>query len=834
MEQSFDLWKDRIRRNDVPLLVIGLGGAGAEAVKAIRRKFAENFMLPKDEKGQELPSPSRTGWLVFDTDPMGGLDFAPDEFVELSLSGPVRLTSFEKTWIDEGLSDLLPNIHRYSCRQFARLQLSRSIDRVYAAVREKFKAVMKGLPPDDAARLEIVVVTGIGGNTGSGIFLDLCQILRRAGKEMFRISPRMTGYILLPEVVLDRFPHVDQPGIPIRRNAFAALWELDFWMRFREHKTPYSMRYGTGEDGPVIEWKFPPFDVCALLSSRNSKGIPDKDGPGMVMETIAESLMHLFSANISTSDDAIPYRAYEDILPALISSNPEKGPLFAGYRTFGILKKRIPRRAMICYEGSLLLKTFMPPRDDSGSLQPDRRMLTDGQGRQRAEEIVGKGSQLLLDFQTCVCPLPKLCHVDLTLLDKVKLALLLSQLQSMKPPAHFQSYTWRSTFCSPIALEAAERYLEKAWRRFEDWAASVITDPGQGPFALEACLDSSEGLIADLEKTLDSWTCRYREIRNQRISESEHMCRDAWPALLNPPLLGKKGVLEKYFNALKKLYTDVNTCEFLEKHTAALEKLILRVREYLRDGLKPLCGSLLSLEKEFSSRDESDAMPVQDLCSLSSLQAGIDQTFMEANENDSLSVKFLRRMAEISLKSEPDMDRRTSGVSFLCCRTGPGDLHRVLWEELDECFGAVNCRSVDDILMDEAGGNDAAKQKWVVDQLSSAMNSTFTMFPKNPARREDRKIPHYRIWIPCSDKIFFSHARAAVGNFHQSMTLLSGPQDGQIFIIRYEDGISLYQYGLFEELYNDFMKGVWKDTGLYLKCIEEVYGGPSGPIRSTP
>ena len=92
-------------------------------------------------------------------------------------------------------------------------------------------------------------------------------------------------------------------------------------------------------------------------------------------------------------DTQYSYRQYEDNLAAIRVR--KSYPLYYGYRAIGAFTKRIPKRAILYYEGSLLLNTFVPMRDDSGKLQPDRRMFTDGQGKPRAEGITIKKPDVL-------------------------------------------------------------------------------------------------------------------------------------------------------------------------------------------------------------------------------------------------------------------------------------------------------------------------------------------------------------------------------------------------------------------------------------------------------
>ena len=91
------------------------------------------------------------------------------------------------------------------------------------------------------------------------------------------------------------------------------------------------------------------------------------------------------------------------------------------------------------------------------------------------------------------------------------------------------------------------------------------------------------------------------------------MCASTWERFRNPPMLGRLGALEQYNHAIKSLYTYVNNCEFLEKHTGALGKLILRVKDYLWDGLKPMCADILEMEKEFNTPEQNEELLVRDI-----------------------------------------------------------------------------------------------------------------------------------------------------------------------------------------------------------------------------
>ena len=815
-EQKFDISIDRVDKIPVPLLVVGLGGTGCDALLTIKETFAERYNLPKDVKGQDLPAPIKTAYLGIDSRAQRPEGLEVSEYVDISLAGIEKLlqnqkdmlTPFERTWVNPKLQSSATGNGAGTIRQAARLMLSKNYEKVNQAIKGALANIVAAKAGEADARanqVEIVVITGIGGGTGSGTFLDMCQILRDAARATTVIPAKLTGYIVMPDVSLMNVSAASGMEGPIKHNAYAALKELDFWMRVREHNVSYTMQYGTGTP---IEWKEPPFDYCILMSASNVEGVPYKDGYMTVRNTIAENLMH-YMATEDGVDTQYSYRQYEDNLAAIRVR--KSYPLFYGYRAIGAFTKRIPKQAILYYEGSLLLNTFVPMRDDSGKLQPDRRMFTDGQGKPRAEGITGSGKQLMQDFRTNICKLPSFCYLDLN--DKVKVA----SVQNMNPPPHNKWHNWRDQVSSPAALKAADEYLTKAWRRFSQFAESVIKDPQQGPFALEAYLDAPDGLLSFMNEILASWTNQYTKTRNQSIRQGEEMCEQSWGSFRNPPIMGKKGALEQYDHAIKTLYTYVNNCEFLEKHVAALEKLILRVKEYLRDGLKPLCASVLFLQEEFGKQDQSDAMLVQDIYNLSTVQASIDEAFKDANANDKMSSEFLGKISDIALLTQPNVDAKTSGVEFLCRKVGLQDMCKVLQSDMEEVYGSVNNQSLDTIMVANVGEDVSAQQRWMDNLASSALDSALPMFMQDAMFKASDKAPYSYMSIPQNAVEHLKYISEAFKTHDPAVEPKASSLEDHIYVLNAWDKLPLFRYGLFEDLRTAY------DHDLNLKGSEGVH-----------
>lgn len=75
------------------------------------------------------------------------------------------------------------------------------------------------------------------------------------------------------------------------------------------------------------------------------------------MNTIAENLMH-YMAHEDGVTTQYSYRQYEDNLGAIDIS--KRYPAFYGYRAIGAFTKRIPKKALLYYEGNACCLPLFP------------------------------------------------------------------------------------------------------------------------------------------------------------------------------------------------------------------------------------------------------------------------------------------------------------------------------------------------------------------------------------------------------------------------------------------------------------------------------------------
>ena len=250
-------------------LFIGFGGTGADALDYVKHSFYQSI----DNKNGELQN--HVQFLVIDTDStvndipkaegkelVQGTRFDQGEFhyigVDTSLQPEVikkqgTLDQY-KSWLDPRLEHALKTDALTlngkgagATRQSGRLLLSPAQTR-YAfktAVQTSLNKLLQGtrgeLAPDgvSGADIDIYIITGISGGTGSGIVIDGTYLVREAVSETlknFNNSVSYTGIILLPPTGNSTNPASIKKG---NENGYAALKEIDYYMTVSKRGESY-------------------------------------------------------------------------------------------------------------------------------------------------------------------------------------------------------------------------------------------------------------------------------------------------------------------------------------------------------------------------------------------------------------------------------------------------------------------------------------------------------------------------------------------------------------------------------------------------------------------
>ena len=298
-----------VKKVDAPLLIIGLGGTGSEAAARVKRAFAERLEIPK-----EKDCPRRTRFLVIDTDnsEKRKRNWKDIEFFSIANNYAAikdHKQPWEEMWFDEDFSDpdgmLASGDGAGIYRQISRLFLFRGVDQLCTKIETAVNDVRAVEAGEEAGRkLEIRILAGISGGTGSGTILDVPYLVRyvlESRLHMSRESYALEGILVMPDVTIEH--HGVGDGIKqelYQTNGYAALKEIDYWMYYESHHHMYRQKYSFNIE---IEWKGRPYDDLILLNASMLRtnevagSTHIRNSYDHILSVIAEYLVNCFSGD---------------------------------------------------------------------------------------------------------------------------------------------------------------------------------------------------------------------------------------------------------------------------------------------------------------------------------------------------------------------------------------------------------------------------------------------------------------------------------------------------------------------------------------------------------
>lgn len=282
-------------------IYVGLGGTGKDILIRVRRWMFERWRVTS------LPF-TRFVWM--DTDVSGRMptdiqdvitrhvDFSPQEKIGMAMEpGDIKnyMTGAQafglgpecthpRDWLDRRLEKRVQALRNGAgqIRCFGRLAFWHKAKEFAAAIKRaqddlsdwnSLDALLRreyefdGLSPDP---VQVVVVAGLAGGTGSGAFIDAGVLLRNL------VRGNLRAILVQPTVFtnmrIDADPHV------LNANAYAALMELDYVLTHRANREPEKYAF-PGFDHPV-EVVAPVYDIVWLVDCKRATRAGDTAGTG--------------------------------------------------------------------------------------------------------------------------------------------------------------------------------------------------------------------------------------------------------------------------------------------------------------------------------------------------------------------------------------------------------------------------------------------------------------------------------------------------------------------------------------------------------------------------
>jgi len=320
--------KIRIDTINHPILIVGLGGTGIDAMLRLKYQINRRFRLPDNELNKKKKQkPDNIEFLAFETNEHDrkrykgiGLD-QQSELVLLSnasigsiLNNRSTIPDYISSWLAPELTITDGTKGASGNRQAGRLLLFEKINHVIDALDSKIRV----LRLDQINKLQVFVLSGISGGTGGGSFLDIPYIIRGLVERDFGSKGidkvEISGYLFTPDVHLSSNTMNIHTEEYIQRNGYASLKELDYWMNVEERGERFVQRYGSRLD---VQSALPPFNLCHLVSATNVDGVFLKDAYDYCLNVTAENIVNFLAQEDKESEQEF---AVQDYLSNLISN----------------------------------------------------------------------------------------------------------------------------------------------------------------------------------------------------------------------------------------------------------------------------------------------------------------------------------------------------------------------------------------------------------------------------------------------------------------------------------------------------------------------------------
>ncbi|MEK8129924.1 tubulin-like doman-containing protein [Paenibacillus filicis] len=353
--------KIRVDTIDNPMLVIGLGGTGIDALLRLKYQVNRRFRLPEDpHTKKKREKPDNIEFLAFETnehdrgkrykgvglDPMTEFVLLANAEIGSVLQNRSILEPYIKEWLSPELT-ITDGINGASgVRQAGRLLLFTKIIQVVQTIERKIKSLMIGTNK----KLMVFVLTGLSGGTGSGCFLDISYIVRgilerdygSAGVDKVSIL----GYLFTPDVNLANKSLTEHSREYIKKNGYAALKELDYWMNVDERGERFRQQYANILN---VQSPMPPFNLAHLISATNLEGKLLENAYDYCMNVTAENITNFMASEQKASGEEFAIHDYISNIRTNINQMPKAYAANYQYNILGASSAVLPIEEMTTF-----------------------------------------------------------------------------------------------------------------------------------------------------------------------------------------------------------------------------------------------------------------------------------------------------------------------------------------------------------------------------------------------------------------------------------------------------------------------------------------------------
>jgi len=315
-----------------PVLVIGLGGTGIDALLRVKREVGRRFKLPDNPiTKQKKQKPDNIEYLALETnehdkkkyrgttlDPLAEMLVLSNAGIGSILNNRSTMPDYIKSWLSPEITITDGTKGASGNRQAGRLLLFEKINTVIDAIDNKIRS----LRTEKENKLLVYMLSGLSGGTGGGMFLDIAYIIRGlmerdyGSKGVDKVE--IMGYLFTPDVNMACAGLNVHTEEYIQRNGYAALKELDYWMNIEERQGErFCQKYGTRLD---VASPLAPFNLCHLVGASNIDGVFIRDAYDYCMNVTAENIVNFLALEEKESGQEFAIQDYHSNLLANIAT----------------------------------------------------------------------------------------------------------------------------------------------------------------------------------------------------------------------------------------------------------------------------------------------------------------------------------------------------------------------------------------------------------------------------------------------------------------------------------------------------------------------------------
>ena len=793
-------------------IAIGLGGTGIDCLRNLKRQIYAR--VQPDEPDADKPIYSHIKFLAVDCDRYSiaadGKINSLDEVTEFfdifvpaigSLIADTELLAAhpEFNWLktadrekgDPGLKILMSdNIFNTSgFRQIGRLLLIMKSAAFLEKIEKLITEAKEGLP--EGSDVNIHIFTGMGGGTGSGIFLDVCYIVQQALINLAEWGHAfISGYFFLPDVNLSKPMISANPAISkfIKINGFAAMKELDYCMDFEKNGGRWDQQYVGFRIQNVTE---KPVNICHLVSVATTSGEALEQGYDYAMNVVSDFIMQFI---VKSEITLRRHAAYA--LQAMSPIDKKHGANYT-YCLLGASNAVVPMREITTYLSS---KLFEEMAKIGGKLPTDGDIAAIVQNNGLTYQQLQKS---VLEKTSCQLPLVQLDYQLFKTMSEEDLGM---QGKLILPEMIVRPYE-KMQEDMVNRIEANVQALTKPWKWEEigEDAASIskvcrvyhalsalVSNPAYGPAYAAAALNGSarKNLVALLRGVL----YQAKEEHGNYVKNMNLRCEEVKQArnrfLHSGIVQSRRRLFGEFMAQVQRYYSDDSRIKMLERMEIMLLKMIPQFEQLAEDCFDVYVRVTRNLTETFhenyqtltnrsSSKAVADPFSIP-LMTVENMKESLDQAVSNMKLDQEMSAFHSFFFRNNGVWKSGDEKKIAKSVSTYLVRKFDGYTQKTLTDYLEIRFNAANAGELTNKVYEEI--------------LKPLEDRATPLFWKEPTYQIDNASLLEYCYVPDESAAIREAARKMELVSPELLTVTSKIAD-RISIVRCTMGIPMYAYG---------------------------------------